>query len=310
MHHLLRLPLLWLLWCLCGLTAWAGSYTVESLPAVNDRISYVSNPDGILRPATVDSLNTMLLALDRHEVQCLVVCVSRIDGGDAYDFAIGLGRRFGVGGKKNLGIVLVLATDDRAYQITTGQGMEKYLPDAICSRIGYRVMLPYLKNEDWDAAMLAALRSIKGYLDNEPEITSQLRDNSSTSDQEVGAALLALLLGGILLLVGVALAAHYNEMRCPRCRRHKLKVVLRRASTDAQGNVHSFLTYRCKHCQHQFTRERIYPRDRDRNGGGGFIILGGPGSFGGSSHSGGFGGGGFGGFGGGGFGGGGAGGHF
>lgn len=307
MRRRLRLLTLWLTCCLCGLPAHAAGYTVESLPSIDDRSTYVSNPDGILQQATVDSLNAMLLSLDSHEVQCLVVCVKNIDGGDAYEFAIGLGRRFGVGGKKNLGIVLVLSTGDRAYQITTGRGMEKYLPDAICSRIGYRVMMPYLKAEEWDGAMLAAVRSIKGYLDKEPEITNQLRDTSS-SDEKMETVVLVLLIGGILLIVAVTLISQYKENRCPRCGRHKLKAVSSQRWHDKQRNLHITTVYQCANCHHQLKRDTTY-RNRNNSGGGGFIVLGGPGGFGGSRGRS-FGGGGFGGFGGGSFGGGGAGGSF
>ena len=152
------------------LTICAEPYTPESLPNVFDRTTRVANPDGLLSQAAVDSINSMLLSLDSHEVQCIVVVVNNIKGDDPYEFAMGLGRRFGVGGEKNLGIVLVLATDDRSYEMITGDGMEKFLPDIICHRIQEHPMVPLLKKSDWDGAMVATVRAIKGYLEEDPEI--------------------------------------------------------------------------------------------------------------------------------------------
>lgn len=287
----------------------ATPYSASSLPTIDDRATHVSNPDGILRSTTVDSLNRMLLDMDSHDVQCLVVCVRQIEDGDPYSFSIGLGQRFGVGGKRNLGIVVVLATDDRAYHITTGRGMEKYLPDAICARIANREMMPYLKNGDWDGALLAAARNIKGYLDKEPEIVEHLRSENATEEDLDGQLFVYIMLGGILLIFVMTCISFYKEKKCPQCGKHKLKKVSERTRTDKSGDRHIYRTYQCQHCHHVLTRESVISNHDNSHDGGGFII------FGGGNHSGGFSsgsssGGGFGGFGGGSFGGGGAGGRF
>lgn len=298
----LRIVHLILLFLVCTIIH-AKKYSVSSLPALNDRETYVSNPDNILSAATVDSLNRMLLHLDRHKVQCLVVCVKNIENDVPYEFAIGLGRRFGVGGKQNLGIVVVLATEDRSYQITTGRGMEKYLPDVICQRIGSQMMMPFLGNENWDEALLAAVRGITGYLDQESEIVDQLRENAN-EDNEFGREFMITL---IFVILGISILTIFNEYRktrCPHCHKHKLKIVSRYTRTDKNGDKHLYRVFICQHCHHQITRETIVRKHNDRDSGG-FIFFGGPGGgyFGGSS-------GGFGGFGGGSFGGGGAGGRF
>jgi len=301
-------PLMAFLWVVVCVNLHAAAYSASSLPSIDDRTTHVSNPDGILRTSTVDSLNQMLLSMDRHDVQCMVVCIKRIEDGDPYSFAIGLGRRFGVGGKRNLGIVVVLATEDRAYHITTGRGMEKYLPDAICARIANREMMPHLKNGDWDAALLTAVQNIKGYLEEEPEIVEHLRSSDTAEEDLAGQLILFLLFGGILLIFVVTCIAQYKQKKCPQCKKHKLKKVSLYISTDKKGYKHIYRTYKCQHCHYVLTRESVVSNRDDSQNGGGFIIFGG-------GHTGGFSsgnssGGGFGGFGGGSFGGGGAGGRF
>lgn len=283
------------------LGAYARSYSVQSLPAIDSKKTCVSNPDGILSAATIDSINTMLLSLDKHNVQCLVVAVTNIDDDDPYEFAIGLGRRFGVGGKQNLGVVIVLATDDRSYQIVTGDGMEKFLPDAICYRIEEHAMLPYLKEGDWNGALLAAVRTMKGYLDKEPEIMEMMR-KAEDEDDDGFRYFLNIFLWVIGIMFVSSIYSHIREKHCPKCKKYKLKKVNTDKEKSDDGGWDYTYTYVCENCGETVVRK--VHRSPTSSGGGGVFI--GGGGFGGGGSSGG----GFGGFGGGSFSGGGAGGRF
>lgn len=287
------------------LTICAEPYTPESLPNVFDRTTRVANPDGLLSQAAVDSINSMLLSLDSHEVQCIVVVVNNIKGDDPYEFAMGLGRRFGVGGEKNLGIVLVLATDDRSYEMITGDGMEKFLPDIICHRIQEHTMVPLLKKSDWDGAMVATVRAIKGYLEEDPEIMDLYH-----SDDEDDSGLVWVFLGLVGFLFGSAWRSARKAKKCPRCGKHKLKKIRTETQKLPSGITRYTYTLRCTNCGHELTRNQDI--DLRNNGSGGRrtgMFIGGAGLGMGRS-SGGFGGGGFGSLGGGHFGGGGSGGRF
>lgn len=67
--------------------------------------------------------------------------------------------------RKNNGLVILLVTDQRCIQFYTGYGLEGDLPDAICKRIQTRDMIPYLKDGNWDAGMVAGVRAVCGRLD-------------------------------------------------------------------------------------------------------------------------------------------------
>ena len=228
-----------LLLTLCTLALWAKPWSAESLPPL-DNTTRVSNPDGVLNQWAIDSINTMLLSVDKHNVQCLVVVVKNIENDDPYEFAIGLGRRFGVGGKKNLGVVIVLASDDRSYQIVTGDGMEKFLPDIIGYRIENNAMLPYLREGDWDNAMVAAIKMMKGYLDEEPEIMEQLRgdDDDDCEDDDISWFLGLLFFGGIAFLFVSAIISAIIESKCPKCGKHKVKTVSSKKLEEKNGWIY------------------------------------------------------------------------
>lgn len=285
----------------------AATYTPDNLPIpyLQDKTQYVSNPDDILSRATVDSLNLWLGQMEAsHGVQTVLAVVERIEGGEAYDFSMALGRKYGIGSKEqNTGLIIVLATEDRAYYILTGRGLEGTLPDAICKRIENRQMLPYLREGEWDEAMLNTVRAITQYVDGDDSLVG----SSDFDDDDDVAALIAfvvcMLLGLGLIFFGIWYD-NYKKSYCPSCHQHKMKKISGYTTKNRLLGIRSHHdTYRCTHCF--FTKEVHW--DENINSGSGGAAAGGAlgGSF--FGRGGGFGGGSFGG---GSFGGGGAGGHF
>ena len=287
----------------------AATYTPDNLPIpyLQDKTQYVSNPDGILEQTTVDSLNLWLGKMEAsHGVQTVLAVVERIEGGEAYDFSMALGRKYGIGSKEqNTGLIIVLATEDRAYYILTGRGLEGTLPDAICKRIENNQMLPYLREGEWDEAMLNTVRAITLYVDGDDSLVGK-SDFSNDEDIE------ALIAFGICMAIGLGLiflGIWYEERKksyCPSCKQHKMKKISGYTTKNKfLGVLSHHDTYRCSNCQ--FTKELHWDENLNSGGGAGGAAAGG--ALGGSFF--GRGGGSFGGsFGGGSFGGGGAGGHF
>ena len=294
---------------LCAVTPLlAATYTPDNLPIpyLQDKTQYVSNPDGILSQETVDSLNLWLGQMEAaHGVQTVLAVVERIQGGEAYDFCMELGRKYGIGRKdQNSGLIILLSTGDRVYYILTGRGLEGTLPDAICKRIENNQMLPALREGDWDEAMLNTVRAITKYVDGDDSLVG-LADFDNEDDT---AALIAFI---ICMLLGLGLIGfgvwydNYKKSYCPSCKQHKMKKVSGYTTTNRRLGLRSHHdTYKCSHCF--FVKELHW--DEDLNSGSGSAAAGGAlgGSFFGRGGGGSFGGS----FGGGSFGGGGAGGHF
>ena len=85
------------------LSIMAEKWTPESLPMpyLRDARQHVCNPDEVLSNAVVDSLNVLLTQLERDKgVQTIVVVVKQLEGDDPYDFCMQLGRKYGIGSKK------------------------------------------------------------------------------------------------------------------------------------------------------------------------------------------------------------------
>ena len=279
-----------------GISLQAKEYTIKDIPMVHlqDRTRYVSNPDNILSPSAVATMDSILYVLEEKTgIQTLVVAVSGIEGGDCFDFAYRLGKEMGVGQKeRNNGLVILLSTDERCIQFATGYGLEGVLPDAICKRIQSRYMVDHLGKEDWDTGMVEGIRAVNGYLDGSME---NIGGNEEDDDTAI-LIFLAFILGSIILFT---LIAAYFGNRCPKCKkRHALQRVSSQIVSRKLGVITSEITYLCKYCGHRHvTKEQSSdPNFRGPRGGSTIFMGGGGFSRGGGGFSGGsFGGGSFGG---------------
>lgn len=288
-------------------TVAAEKWTPETLPMVHlqDARRYICNPDGILSEQSVKTGDLLLQSLEKDKgVETVVVVVKQLEGNDPYQFGMDLARKYGIGSKKqDTGLIIILAVEDRKYQILTGNGLEGTLPDAICRRIQNRVMVPELKKKNWDAAIVQTLKSVDGYVRGDESLKAELEEKDSLMNAFLGFSIAMIVFGGCIFIIAVVSHKH----QCPRCKHASLHVVKRqRVRLKGSGEWYIRTTLRCPRCGYETTR---LEEDNDFTGGSMVppILMGGMGRGGGSGFSGGS----FGGsFGGGSFGGGGSGGSF
>lgn len=291
-------------------TVYAGTYSPDNLPMVylQDRTRHTVNPDGILSAATVMQMDSLLYRLEAEKgVQSVVAVVERIEGGECYDFAITLGNKLGVGNRQNTGVIILLSTKDRCYQILTGEGLEGTLPDAMCRRIENRMMVPYLKQGDWDTAMLRTVEAVCGVINGDDSL---LASPSGQEENINEAYFVAIFVAIFLFFMLLSWMIGRRRNRCPRCGKSPMVRIDSHIRTDRiHGIEHHDETYRCPHCGNIQHRTHDEPWDNGTGFGGIPPVIG---PFRGGFGRRGFGGGGFtgGSFGGGSFGGGGAGGKF
>ena len=282
--------LLFITFLLTPLQAQEKVYTVDNLPKVHlqNRMQYVCNPTGILSQAVCDSIDAMLYALEQQTgIETVVAVVPSIGEDSCFDLCHQLRNKWGVGKKdKDNGLAILLVTDQRCIQFYTGYGLESVLPDAICKRIQTRYMIPYLKDGNWDAGMLAGLKATCQRLDGSMENDSVSEPEGSGSNDMIIAIICFIAFG-----IGVAFYASWNQSRCPKCGKHKLQRISSRPISNVNVIKNEEFVYTCRNCGHTVKRQQqSYDDDyRHRGGGGGGPFIGGFG--GGRGHGGGFGGG-------------------
>ena len=242
-----------------------AQWTVDKLPMVHlqDARRYVCNPDGVLSPEAVQAMDARLLALEKQTgVQTVVVVVKSLDPDDPFEFGIDLSKKYGIGLKgKDTGLIVILATEDRSYQILTGEGLEGTLPDALVNRIQDQVMVPKLKDGEWDAAMVSTIEALDGVIRQDAELIEQyeLEEEEMTWGEIL---LIIVILAGIIAFLWYIC---WRSSKCPKCGQHSYGYVgEKRVVLDGKRKI--VKTYRCKKCgyEHNETED-----DPDSGGGGG-----------------------------------------
>ncbi len=158
-------------------TGWIGCLLALSLAAAarGQRIDvlppsgqWVTDAGDLLSPSEERLLTRKLAGYaDTTSTQIVVVTVPSLDGVPASDYAVELGRKWGVGQKgKDNGVVILVSRDDRKVFIATGFGLEGAIPDAVASRIVRNILIPNFRQgryyDGLSAAVDALMRAARG----------------------------------------------------------------------------------------------------------------------------------------------------
>jgi uncharacterized protein len=181
---------------------------VQDLPKPTN---YVSDFAGVLSPQTQASLNALCAQVDRQaHAQIAVVTIKSLDRQPIENFATELEDKWKVGKKgTDRGLLLIFAPNDRKYRIEVGYGLEGILPDGRVGDIG-RLMVPYLRQNNYDAAVTLAVRQIAGVIAADAGVTLNTGPRRVAPPQAQPLTLGQMLLLGIVLLLVVLFLARFG----------------------------------------------------------------------------------------------------
>ena len=183
---------------------------VQDLPKPTN---YVSDFAGVLSPETVTSLNRLCAQVDRQaHAQIAVVTIKSLDGEPIENFATALEDKWKVGKKgTDRGLLLIFATSDRKYRIEVGYGLEGILPDGRVGDIG-RAIVPYLQQNNYDAAVTLAVQQIAGVIaaDAGVTLTTTSRPAYAPAPQARPLTLGEVVVLGIVLLLVIFFLARFG----------------------------------------------------------------------------------------------------
>ena len=138
-----------LLLCFCGCGSSNKKLTATQDFFVNDFADVISSEDESVMLSKAVALN------DKTTAQVVTVTVESLGGREISDFALALGREWGVGSEEsNNGIVILLSESDREIYIAVGYGLEGVLPDSKTGRIIDVYGLKYLKQDNFSKGLL------------------------------------------------------------------------------------------------------------------------------------------------------------
>ena len=179
-------------------SAWAGGIPDAPVPP-----RLVSDFAGVLGDRA-EELEQVLVAFDDSTSnQITVVTVPDLGGYAVDEYAVELGRKWGVGTSRNNGVIVLVKprNDSGSGEVTiqVGYGLEGAIPDAYASRIIRNEMIPAFKEDDYYGGVSAACDQLMKLASGE---ISEPR--GASDDDESGWAVTLVMLGlfgGFFLLL-------------------------------------------------------------------------------------------------------------
>ena len=145
----------------------------EAATSLHKSTDYVNDYAHVLSPEGATRLDRicMELNLSQANAQLAIVTIHSLDGNDAAEYASQLEERWKIGKKgSDRGVLLLLAVDDHKWRIDVGYGLEGILNDAKVGDIG-RSMVPYLRAQDYDNAVLFVVGQLAQVIATDAHIT-------------------------------------------------------------------------------------------------------------------------------------------
>jgi uncharacterized protein len=165
----------------------------DKLPVPSAPQSWVNDYAGVFSSAEAGALEQKLNEFEyRSSTQIFVVSLDNNGGYPVSDLAPRIGEAWGVGqqGKDN-GLLVVMDMQENKVFISTGYGLEEYIPDAIASRIVQNEVLPNFRNGDFYKGVDAATDVMISLLDGKFTADEYRKQNSSGGSS----------IGGIIFMI-------------------------------------------------------------------------------------------------------------
>ena len=150
----------------------ADGESIRGLPTLNQP---VIDQAKVLSGAEIQQLDQKILDLYQQGKAQIGVIIVPTTGQEAiFDFALRTGEKWQLGSaRRDNGLLMAVAINDRKIQILTGYGLEGVLPDVVLSRIIRNQITPYFKQGQYAQGISAGLDEITRIVNLDPEIAQQ-----------------------------------------------------------------------------------------------------------------------------------------
>lgn len=148
--------ILLILTLILGIVLCGCSSEEEGYPKPTERF-FVNDFADVISETDEDTIFSSAAALDeKTDAQVVVITVESLNGEEASDYALHIGREWGVGDEdKDNGIVILLSESDREIYIAVGYGLEGALPDSKTGRIIDNYGIEHFQNDDFSEGLTA-----------------------------------------------------------------------------------------------------------------------------------------------------------
>lgn len=174
------------------------------------RYFYCLDQAGMLSPETENAIIENNRSLQQKTgAQIVVVTVKDMGGAAIEDYAQTLFRQWGIGDKKkNNGVLLLVAQQERKSRIHVGYGLEGILPDGKTGRIQDQYLIPDFKAGKYESGIIKTYNAILQEVGKEYNVQlAPLTGVSSGDYQDSGKGISWIEVIGILLVMLIIFAS-------------------------------------------------------------------------------------------------------
>lgn len=157
-----------------------------SLPELNAPVIDLSHTLNATDIAALDERIRTIHQTGRAQIGVVIVPTTQPES--IFDYALRIAEQWRLGDvKRDDGLLVVLAAQDRRIQILTGYGLEGVLPDVVLSRIIREQITPEFRNGNYAAGLQAGLEQIDQILQMDPDTArAQAMQAQQDSQQSQG----------------------------------------------------------------------------------------------------------------------------
>jgi uncharacterized protein len=174
----------------------------DAVPKKPSPAKLVNDYTNTLTPSQVQALEDKLVRYDDStSSQVVVVIVNDLQGYDVSEYAIALGRKWGIGGSEfNNGVIILVAKSDRKMRIEVGYGLEGAIPDITAKSIIDNSLTPAFKEGNYyrglDHATDDIIRAAAGEY-KAPANYGSKKSSKGKLGSIIGALVILMIIGGL-----------------------------------------------------------------------------------------------------------------
>lgn len=158
-------------WCIAAL-AWAETRVGEIENPRTSHGGWLTDKAGVLGEYAPEIERTLESLHRETQAEVAVVIVQSVDGANEKEFAVELFNHWGIGNKRDEGVLVLHVLDTRRVEIETGYGVEGAMPDVKCAWLLDEVAVPHFKEGALGRGHAALARGVAYGIRN-PEATRE-----------------------------------------------------------------------------------------------------------------------------------------
>lgn len=184
------------------ITLISGSAWANSIPS--QPTGYISDQADVLTSEIEQELETQLKQLEKETTaEVALLTIPSTNETPIFNYALEVAETWKIGKAANdNGLLILIASQDRAYQMLTGYGLEGALPDARLNQIARKHFIPHFREGDYTTGISNALQDITAFIKEDPSVIAQYEKENSFDDKLGIIQVLGLVLIVILNLWG------------------------------------------------------------------------------------------------------------